>query len=199
MKGLRRTERYKATFHKNEIERKRIHPTVLKVYEWAGTFVSSFVVVFILVAFIFRTASVSGSSMVPTLESGDKLIVSNLVSNYGYGDIVVVCQPNFLNENLIKRVIAVGGDTVDIDFVQGIVYINGKKIDELYINTMTNLKPSDSLDFPLVVPQGFLFVMGDNRNASLDSRSQSIGLIDERYIFGKAYFRILPFGEWGIY
>lgn len=196
---MRRTERYKATFHKNEIERKRIHPTVLKVYEWAGTFVSSFVVVFILVAFIFRTASVSGSSMVPTLESGDKLIVSNLVSNYGYGDIVVVCQPNFLNENLIKRVIAVGGDTVDIDFVQGIVYINGKKIDELYINTMTNLKPSDSLDFPLVVPQGFLFVMGDNRNASLDSRSQSIGLIDERYIFGKAYFRILPFGEWGIY
>ena len=196
---MRRTERYKATFHKNEIEHKPISSIVLKLYEWVGTFVSSFIIVFILVAFVFRTASVSGSSMVPTLESGDKLIVSNLVSNYGYGDIVIVCQPNYLNENLIKRVIAVGGDVVDIDFGQGIVYINGKKIDESYINTITNFQPQDSFDFPLVVPQGFLFVMGDNRNASLDSRSQSIGFIDERYIFGKAYFRILPFGEWGIY
>lgn len=196
---MRRTERYKATFHKNEIEQKPTSPIVLKLYEWVGTFVSSFIIVFILVAFVFRTASVSGSSMVPTLASGDKLIVSNLVSSYGYGDIVVVCQPNYLNENLIKRVIAVGGDVVDIDFGQGIVYINGKKIDESYINTITNFQPQDSFNFPLVVPQGFLFVMGDNRNASLDSRSQSIGFIDERYIFGKAYFRILPFGEWGIY
>jgi len=196
---LRRTERYTATFNKNKTEQKHINSVIFKIYEWAGTFVSSFIIVFVLLAFVFRIASVSGESMVPTLDDGNRLVVSNLNSNYEYGDIVVVSQPNYLNENLIKRVIAVGGDTVDIDFEKGIVYINEKKIDEPYINTLTNYEPPDSVKFPLVVPQGYLFVMGDNRNASLDSRSQSIGLIDERYIFGKAYFRILPFGEWGIY
>ncbi|MEG1819348.1 MAG: signal peptidase I [Oscillospiraceae bacterium] len=195
---MRRSERYVATF-KEESQTVQIHPMVLNIYEWAGTIVTSFLFVFILLAFVFRIATVSGSSMEPTLQNGNSIIVSNLESRYNYGDIVVVSQPNFLDENLIKRVIAVGGDTVDIDFEKGNVFVNGKKLNEPYLNSLTTRRFPDNFSFPITVPNGDLFVMGDNRNNSLDSRSQSIGFIDERYVFGKAYLRILPFGEWRIY
>ncbi len=193
---MRRYERYVATFNNNK---KKVRNSVVSLYEWISTIVISFLIVILILSFVFRIASVSGSSMEPTLQDGNSLIVSSLKSKYEYGDIVVISQPNFLNENIIKRVIAVEGDTVDIDFEKGVVYVNGKEISEPYVNSSTNLIPPNNFDFPLTVPQGHLFVMGDNRNASLDSRSKDIGFIDERYVFGKAYFRMIPFGEWRIY
>lgn len=199
---MRQTERYRAVFEK-EIKEVKVSRSVSKFYEIAGTLVPTFVIVFLILAFVFRVASVSGSSMIPTLSNGDSVLISNVKQDYNYGDIVVISQPNNLNTNLnaniIKRIIGVSGDVVDVDYSKGIVLVNGKELDELYVNTPTTRMFDDNLKFPLTVPKGHVFVMGDNRNSSLDSRSKKIGFIDERYIYGKAYFRLLPLNEWRIY
>lgn len=195
---MRHTERYRAVFEK-EIKQAEVSRTVQKSYEITGSLVPTFIIVFLLLAFVFRIASVSGSSMVPTLSNGDSLIISNVKQEYNHGDIVVISQPNKYNSNLIKRVIAVGGDVVDIDYNQGIVYVNGEELKEKYVNTPTTRILQDNMQFPLTVPDGYVFVMGDNRNNSLDSRSKTIGFIDTRYIYGKAYYRVLPIKEWRIY
>ncbi len=166
------------------------------IYEWLDSFV--FAIIMILVIFIFavRVVGVDGDSMNPTLNNGDWLTVSAINTNIERGDIVVITQPNTLNEPLIKRVIAVGGDTIDIDFNTHKVFINGEAIDEPYIFAPTVSRG----DFhePVKIPEGYLFVMGDNRNNSLDSRFNTVGLIDERYILGVANARLFPFGEWRI-
>ncbi len=113
------------------------------------------------------------------------------------GDIVVVTKPNSENEPLIKRVIALEGQTVDIDFSKGIVYVDGEALDEPYVNTPTNLRYD--VKFPITVPKGDLFVLGDNRNGSLDSRSSRIGFIDTRYVLGKVYLRIFPLGAFELF
>lgn len=153
--------------------------------------------VFIVFAFLFRAVGVDGSSMFPTLRDGDWVAVKSFVTEVKRGDIVVVTQPWERNVPIIKRVIAVGGDEVDIDFQAHEVYVNGERLEENYIAEPTALYYD--VQFPLVVDEGKVFVMGDNRNDSLDSRSSRIGLVDERYIFGKAQFRISPIKEWKIY
>lgn len=135
--------------------------------------------------------------MFPTLNDGDWVAISGVTVNVERGDIVVLTQPWERNVPIIKRVIAVGGDVVDIDFDSHEVFVNGMKIDEPYISEPTSV--NYDVQFPLTVDEGKLFVMGDNRNVSLDSRSSKIGLIDERYVFGKALGRIYPTGEWEIY
>ena len=146
--------------------------------------------------FGFRVVGVDGESMMPTLNDKDWLAVSAINSTIERGDIVVITQPNITNEPLIKRVIAVGGDTLDINFMSGEVKVNGNVIDEPYINAPTQ-NPGD-FDKPIRIPEGYVFVMGDNRNKSLDSRFDTIGIIDERYILGVASVRLFPFGEWEI-
>ncbi len=142
---------------------------------------------------IFRLVTVSGPSMMQTLQHGDRLI---LLSNVFYknpkcGDIIVASKDSFKNgEPIIKRVIATEGQTVDIDFDKGIVYVNGNPLDEPYTNTPTNLR--EGMSFPLTVKEGCVFVMGDNRNDSLDSRSLDIGLIDKREILGRVFLLMLP-------
>ena len=149
------------------------------------------IVVFLVFAFVFRVVGVDGDSMNPTLNNGDWLAVSGGIIKPERGDIVVVTQPWERNVPIIKRVIAVENDVVDIDFVNHLVYINGEVIDEPYILEPTGLQYD--MQFPLTVDEGCVFVMGDNRNDSLDSRSTQIGLVDERYILGKTLFRIYPF------
>lgn len=166
------------------------------IYEWLDSIVFALIAIFILFTFFFRIVGVSGSSMNPTLQSKDWLAVSGITTEVQRGDIVVITQPNKLNEPLIKRVIAVGGDTVDINFADGTVSINGISIDEPYIAEQTHR--SFDIAFPIVVPEGHIFVMGDNRNESLDSRSSIVGFIDQRFVLGKAEFRFYPFGEWKI-
>ena len=167
------------------------------VYDVLDSFKGAVVAVFIIFALVFRVVGVEGDSMNPTLDSGDWLAVSSISSGFKAGDIVIVTQPWERNVPIIKRVIAVGGDTIDINFRTHEVKVNGVVLDEPYIAEPTTLRYD--VEFPLTVDEGKLFVMGDNRNDSGDSRSSAIGLIDERYVLGKAVMRILPVGDSKIY
>ncbi|MBR6785451.1 MAG: signal peptidase I [Clostridia bacterium] len=167
------------------------------VYDVLDSFKGAVVAVFIIFALVFRVVGVEGDSMNPTLDSGDWLAVSSVLTEFEAGDIVIVTQPWERNVPIIKRVIAVGGDTVDINFRTHEVKVNGAVLDEPYIAEPTALKYD--VEFPLTVDEGKLFVMGDNRNDSVDSRSSAIGLIDERYVLGKALTRIFPMGNSKIY
>ena len=159
-------------------------------------YVSVILLVFLL---LFRIIVVTGDSMYSTLWDGDYLL---LMSNLLYpdpeaGDIVVVSKQSYDDgAPIVKRVIATEGQIVDIDFENGIVYVDGLPIEEEYINTPTNRQ--EGMSFPLIVEKGCYFVMGDNRNNSRDSRSPDIGQIDKREILGKAIFLMLPGTDGGL-
>lgn len=163
------------------------------MFEWAQSVVVAICVLFIVFTFVLRPVKVVGDSMLPTLEDGNWLIISAFDLSPDYGDIIVSTQPNKTQtgEPVIKRVIATGGQTVDIDFDRGIVYVDGNALEEPYIKENTYRR--FDVTFPLTVPDGYLFVMGDNRNDSLDSRTSRIGLIDVRYVLGSVKMRVMPF------
>ena len=150
-------------------------------------------VVVLLCLIFFRIVVVSGSSMYKTLVDGDYLL---LVSNVLYrqpeqGDIIVASKKSFDDgKPIVKRVIATEGQTVDIDFAAGVVYVDGEALEENYTYTPTNLE--EGISFPVTVEQGHVFVLGDNRNHSRDSRSVEIGQLDQREILGKAVFLFMP-------
>lgn len=135
--------------------------------------------------------------MLPNLHNKDWLLVSAFDSNPQRGEIIIITQPNktATGEPIVKRIIATGGQSVDIDFDTGKVSVDGKTLDEPYIRAVTRLRYD--VEFPLTVPEGYLFVMGDNRNDSLDSRSSRIGLIHEKYVLGRVLFRVFPFKSIG--
>lgn len=168
----------------------------IRIFDFTGSVMSALVIILLMFSFILRPTRVVGTSMVPTLGNGDWLVTTKQ-SEYVYGDIVVITQPNEHNEPLIKRVIATEGQTIDINFTSGQVFVNGRELDESYIADLTH--NSGDVKFPLVVPKGTVFVMGDNRNHSSDSRFSGVGFIDTRYILGKASLRLLPFGDFGLY
>ena len=171
----------------------------LNVYDFVSIIMAAFIIITLIFTFAFRLVGVKGQSMENTLYENDWLITMQK-SEYKSGDIVVITEPNYFNEPLIKRVIAVGGQTVDIDYSTSTVYVDGKAIDEPYIKEKFILQNADDISFPYTVPEGKLFCMGDNRNHSTDSRSTLIGgAVDERYILGKAVVRVLPFGAFDIY
>ena len=150
-------------------------------------------VIMILFLLVFRLVVVNGSSMYSTLWDGDWLLVLSNVfyQEPEYGDIVVASKNAFNGgEAIIKRVIATEGQIVDIDFDNGIVYVDGLPIDEPYINNLTTRQ--EGVLFPLRVEEGCIFVLGDNRAVSKDSRHPEIGLVDTRQILGKAIFLMLP-------
>ena len=167
------------------------------LYEWIQALVCSVLAVVLLFTFVVRLIGVDGHSMVPTLQSGDRLLVVNalLDKNYSYGDIVVLRKESFMDEPIVKRVIAVEGQTVDIDFAAGVVYVDGEPLEEPYINEPTYVE--EGTEFPLTVPEGAVFVMGDNRNHSDDSRNSSLGTVDTRYVIGRAAFLLFPGAEEG--
>ena len=149
--------------------------------------------VILVFSLLFRIVVVSGPSMNDTLIDGDMLLLlsSTLYGSPQKGDIIVASKDSFDNgAPIIKRVIATQGQTVDIDFEQGIVYVDGVALDEPYTNTPTNQQ--EGIVFPLTVDEGCIFVMGDNRNISKDSRSTDIGQIDCREVLGKAIFLFFP-------
>ncbi len=190
---MRNREEFEISFKTTEkIKRK---PIAL-LYEWLDSPLYAILLILIIFTFFVRVVGVSGESMMPTFHDGDWLTVSAVSANIEKGDVVIVTQPNERHEPLIKRVIATGGDVIDIDFATGEVTVNGKILDEPYIKDLTHRQ--GDFEGPLTVPEGYLFVMGDNRNKSLDSRFNAIGLIDERYILGVAQVRIFPFGDWNI-
>lgn len=169
----------------------------MALYDVADVVVSAMIIIMVIFIFFFRFAGVQGESMLPTLNDGDWLLVSSAVYDEPqYKDVVIITQPNAFHEPIVKRVIATGGQTVDIDPQSGIVYVDGVALDEPYTREPTY--ELDDIQFPLTVPEGMLFVMGDNRNESSDSRSSAVGLIDERYVLGKVSGRLLPLGQWKV-
>lgn len=163
-----------------------------EVYEWVQALVCSVLAVVLAFTFGARLIGVDGHSMVPTLQDGDRLLVLNAMLCGGYepGDIVVLRKESFLPTPIVKRVIATAGQTVDIDFDSGTVYVDGAALQEDYINELTFLEEGTA--FPLTVPEGHIFVMGDNRNRSSDSRDANLGTVDTRYVIGRAVAVAFP-------
>lgn len=161
-----------------------------EAYEWIQSIVAAILVCVLAFTFVFRIVSVVGTSMLPTLLPDDKIIISDVFYTPEYGDIVVLRKDAFRDEPIVKRVIATEGQTVDIDFERGVVTVDGVELAEPYVNAPTY----DPIDFsgPVTVPESCVFVLGDNRNASTDSRAASIGFVDERLIMGKVYLILFP-------
>lgn len=165
-------------------------PRYTGLYEWVEAAVFSLVVVVLVFTFLFRVVGVDGPSMTPTLLNQERLILTDLFYTPERGDIVVINR--YTKEPLIKRIIAVGGDTISIDGATGEVSVNGEVLDEPYIQGTTYPLEFQS---PQTVPEGYVFVMGDNRENSTDSRR--LGYINEKDIMGKAVFRIWPLNKFG--
>ena len=170
------------------------------VLEWYEALISAALVLVLVFSFFFRIIQVDGSSMVPTLVNGDKLIVLGAGYTPQRGDVVIVDSYTSYGKPLVKRVIAKGGDTISIDYDAGTVEVNGELLQEDYIAAPTHL--GYDVEFPYTVPEavprGDLWVMGDNRNESLDSRSSYVGCIDERDILGKVLLCFLPVSDFGV-
>lgn len=173
--------------------------------EWAGSLVYAVLVMLALNLFVFRSITVDGQSMNDTLQHQDKVIAFNLFYTPERGDIVVLQADRLrpagaktFGEPIIKRVIGVAGDTLKFDFEKGEVYRNGELIKEDYIKEFTVNPESCESGREYTVPEGYVFVMGDNRNNSTDSRDYRVGMVDTDLIMGKAVFRFMPFDSMGL-
>ena len=163
-----------------------------ELYDWIESLMVALIFCVLLFSFFIRLIDVSGPSMNPTLYEGNKMLVSDLFYKPKAGDVVVFRNVNENQEEkaLVKRVIATEGQEVNIDFEHGIVYVDGEALEEDYAAEPIHNK----LDFigPKTVPTGCVFVLGDNRNSSRDSRARSIGMVDERLIVGRVYAVVYP-------
>lgn len=185
---------------KNPEKESEVSSTAKGCYEWMEEIITGIISVVMIFTFIFRIVTVSGLSMYPNFHNGDRLVVTNSFQSLHQGDVVIVV--NVLNEPIIKRVIATQGQTVNINFDTGIVYVDGKPVDERKFGikngiTRQTFAPEPMLQFPQKVPEGCVFVLGDNRPLSEDSRYCAVGMIDTRNVLGKAKFFIYPFDRFG--
>ncbi len=166
------------------------------LHSWCRDLVLCITVVTLLFAFLVRLVNVDGSSMYPTLHDRDKVaLLSGLLYQPKAGDIVVIRAAGYPDEPLVKRIIATEGQQVDIDFQSGVVYVDGTALDEPYINEPTYVR--GNIEFPLVVEEGCVFVLGDNRNDSTDSRFTLVGQVPEEQILGKVLWVLWPAGRFG--
>ena len=183
---------------------------LLDALDLAESIVTSVFVVMLLFTFVFCTANVDGDSMLPTLENGNRLIVSRFDKDYQTGDILILDSIHSylfddagelyasegLGKNIVKRLIARGGQEVDIKFDEGVVYVDGQALTEPYTSSPTD-RDSHAFTYPFTVPEGYVFVLGDNRIVSKDSRHPDVGLVPESDIIGKVVFRISPLSKFG--
>lgn len=164
------------------------------LFDWAQCILVAVVAVVIVLTFFFRMVNVDGDSMVDTLTNADKVIVTDLFYEPDNGDIVVISHGQEYAQPIIKRVIATEGQTLDINFETGEVIVEGVVLQEDYISSET---VQGNAEIPAIIPEGYVFVMGDNRAISLDSRFQQIGLVPVTDIIGKAQFVVFPFNDFG--
>lgn len=166
-----------------------------EIFEWVQAIVVAVVIAMAIRTFVFTLVNVEGESMEPTLHDHDRLVVTRLAYTPEKGDIIIFrpdCDPD---RPYVKRVIAMPGDTIDINQETGDVSVNGEILDEPYIKE--RIRSFGTVSFPAVVPEKHVFVMGDNRNHSKDSRFQDVGMVSYESIIGKANFRFWPFSDWG--
>lgn len=167
------------------------------LFEYLEIFVYSAIVVVLLFTFCTRLTNVVGPSMEDTLFEGEKLLVSNLFYEPAVGDIIVFHELGYYNEPIVKRVIATAGQVVDIDFNTWTLTVDGEVVEEDYRKLSGGYTLTSDLTYPLTVPENCLFVMGDNRNHSSDSRSSSIGFVDVRKVLGHVICRLTPLLRFG--
>ena len=164
-------------------------------FDWLECIIQSIILVVIGFLFVFRIVNISGRSMYNTLHDGDKIIVFKWNYHPKAGDVVVIKRGQYLDEPLIKRISAPGNQRLSLDFATGTVAVDGKILNESYIWEPMRLQGDN--DIPDIIPEGYCFVMGDNRNHSRDSRFKDVGLIPYENISGKATFIIYPFDRLG--
>lgn len=162
------------------------------VFDWLGSLFMALICVLILMSFFFRIIDVDGPSMEPTLINTDKVVITDLFYTPHQGDIVVISHGERYEKALIKRVIATEGQDLQIDFENNKVYVDGKLQNEDYIQGVTRIGDRSAEEVNGIVPEGKVFVMGDNRTVSLDSRFNEVGLINVSDIIGKAQLDIIP-------
>ena len=162
------------------------------VFDWLGSLFMALVVVLLVMTFGFRIIDVDGKSMEPTLIDSDKVLITDLFYTPHNGDIVIISHGEEYPKPLVKRVIATAGQELKLDYENNAVYVDGQKLDEPYIQGTTVRGDVAEEELNGVVPEGKVFVMGDNRSISLDSRYKQIGFIDESYIIGKAQLDVIP-------
>ena len=169
------------------------------LYDWIEVIAVSLALVLLFLTFIARVTTVVGDSMLPTLHDGESLLVLRAGYKPENGDIVVVQDDrSIIDYPIVKRVIATGGQTLEFDFENWLVYLDGELLEENYINKQdfVNMKSYGCAE-KLTVPDGYVFVMGDNRNASTDSRDSRIGLVSTDDVIGKVVFRFAPLDKFG--
>ncbi|MCH3972046.1 MAG: signal peptidase I [Oscillospiraceae bacterium] len=176
----------------------RVSDRARSCYEWADALIIALMVVVLGFSFFLRVVNVSGPSMQPTLYSGDKVLLTSFCKPLERGDVIVVQHSTKSGDPIIKRVIATEGQTVNID-TTGKVSVNGVALNEsTYLSKDVKTEPEGTaVKYPLTVPAGKVFVLGDNRSISMDSRSSEIGLIDQSNILGKAQAVLFPFSQFG--
>lgn len=164
------------------------------IYSLFSMILTLMVCVFVLFTLFLRLVSVSGDSMIPNIYHGEKILVSDFMYTPDYGDVVVIGRSTETENSIIKRVVALPGDTVNINFDTHMITVNGGVITERY-RTNGAITERGDMTFPLNVPEGCVFVLGDNRNNSIDSRFSSVGFIRLEEITGKALFKLFPPGS----
>ncbi len=172
--------------------------TEKELFEWLETIAYAVVIVVLTFTFAFRVVKVDGPSMTPTLLDGQRVIVTELFYKPEVGDVVVVCVPG-KNDPYVKRIIATEGQTVDYSLSQNCLVVDGTPLEEEYINEeMTRLDWYNENVYPVTLKEGEIFVCGDNRNHSSDSRYADIGPIDTSNIMGKVAVVLTPFSDFGL-
>lgn len=170
----------------------------MDLYFWTQALVMALVALILVFTLVGRVIGVVGNSMVPTLHWNDLLLLQSIGYTPEQGDVVVLRKESFMAEPIVKRVIATGGQHVSIDYATSTVTVDGMALDEPYINEWMGYPLDMEMTITDVdVPEGSIFVMGDNRNHSSDSRHQRLGTVDERYVLGRVLCVIFPFSSFG--
>lgn len=181
--------------YKEKTEKEEIAKTALSsFFHWMSGIVAVLFVIFLVVMLFFRPVTVSGPSMEPTLHNGDRLFVYSFMYEPENGDVIVARSPDGADMPVIKRVIAKEGQVVEVDYENGTVTVDGVVLEENYISGMSKV-PQNEIKYPYTVPEDRIFVMGDYRDESRDSRHKTFGCIDENTVAGKAVFRFYPFSS----
>lgn len=170
----------------------------LDLYFWMQALAVALVFLVLTFTFVGRIIRVEGSSMVPTLHQGDLMLIQSIGYQPKQGDVVVLRKSTFMPQPVVKRVIATAGQHVRVDYEEHCVYVDGEKLEEPYIKeVMEDPRHGDLTVLDVTVPDGSIYVLGDNRNHSSDSRNQFLGTVDTRYILGRAFFILMPFSDFG--